>query len=73
MNKDKEAKPHGLEMATHEDADGIARGNERAAASNIANDDVFYIVQQQQDTAVEQYTELQRGKESIHGPSGDVN
>ena len=60
MNKDKEAKPHGFEIATHEDKDSVAPGNESAAVSNMANDEEVQTVPHQQDTVVEQYTQLKK-------------
>ena len=71
MNKDKEAKPHGLEITTHEDEDSVAPGNvcdESVAASSMANDEEVQTEPQQQDTVVEQYTKLQNaGKEPLMG------
>ena len=47
MNKDKEAKPHGLEITIHEDEHSIVPGNQIAAASNIANDEEVQTESQQ--------------------------
>ena len=75
MNKDKEAKPQGLELTIHEDEHSIVPGKEIAAASNIANDEEVQTAPHQQDTVVEQYTQLttKTNKTRVHVASADVN
>ena len=62
MNKDKKAKPHGLEITIHEDENTIVPSKEIAAASNIANDEEVQTAPHQQDIVVEQYTQLNKNK-----------
>ena len=73
-----EVDPHGLKVTTHDDDEnGVARStvyDGSVVASSIANDEEVQTEAHHQCTVVEHYRKLQNAcKESINGPSDDVN